>query len=85
MKDPRYLPDELFERIGDPRHRGARRDFPKGDPRRLPRCRGKYSYPTEQDALQVRDKNLKRGTAPYLRVYSCDRCRYFHLTHKPIR
>jgi hypothetical protein len=45
----------------------------------LPRCEGKISYP-KRLGEEVRNKRLREGAAK-LRLYHCDRCNYWHLTH----
>lgn len=80
MKNPREIPEDTFEKLNPHRRHGAhvwkrQRDYPT--------CGGKYSY-SKNGVIDARSRGL-RGGVPYLRVYRCNRCPYWHLTHKPPR
>lgn len=49
---------------------------------------GKFSYPDKRAAktaanYRLRDHSHKRGKVKLLRVYHCEACQAWHLTHKP--
>lgn len=45
----------------------------------LPRCQGKVCYP-KRTGEEVRNRRLRQGSMK-LRLYHCDRCNWWHLTH----
>lgn len=58
---------------------------------KLPRCEGKVCY-SKRDAEYSRNKRLrpskrrrkqKRNRPEFLRIYHCEKCNQWHLTHKP--
>lgn len=48
-------------------------------------CSRKRAYSTEWEAAQVADHQMSLNPGLVLRVYCCDGCGSFHLTHKPRR
>ncbi len=44
-------------------------------------CNGKKCY-SKRDAQTAKNFRLEEGTADQLRIYQCNFCNYWHLTHK---
>ena len=76
MRDYDELPP--FERF----HRKGRKLSARRRRTSSPHCLHKQMYWTAAKAEQARMRQLAKG-APFLRVYRCDDCRSWHLTHKP--
>jgi hypothetical protein len=49
----------------------------------LPKCNGKNSFTTHQAAEKKRQRLL--AVVPYLRIYKCTKCPYFHHTSQKPR
>lgn len=52
---------------------------------RIPDCSHKRAYETEEEAEQVAEHQMAQDENLSLRVYYCQRCSMYHLTHKPRR
>jgi hypothetical protein len=72
--------DELprFERFSK---RRITRPSSKKRREHAPNCMHKHAYYTASIAQRACQRQLAAG-APYLRVYRCQDCPYWHLTHK---
>lgn len=53
--------------------------------RRIPDCSHKQAYATEEEAQEVAEDQMSQTDGLSLRVYLCDGCSMYHLTHKPKR
>lgn len=52
---------------------------------RTPDCSHKQGYQTEEEAMEVAEDQMQRTEDLTLRVYLCQGCSMYHLTHKPKR
>lgn len=51
----------------------------------IPDCSHKKAYETEAEAKTVAEHQMAQDESLALRVYYCQRCSMYHLTHKPRR
>lgn len=81
MKKPRHDEDApLFESIRT--HKDIRRESIKVITSRLKKGRCYKMANSRKQALSLMNEVLARRHAPYLRIYKCPNCGYWHLTHK---
>ncbi len=53
--------------------------------KRIPDCSHKRAYETEEEAQEVAGDQMEQAEGLLLRVYRCEGCEMYHLTHKPKR
>lgn len=77
VEEPKPAPPAPVQRVAPPRVKPPRQKLP-------PKCMqtGKRSYASREIAARERDKLVHNTVNGYLRIYTCEFCGYWHLTHK---